>query len=112
MATDSIYGTLDMLILRTLAAAPAHGLAVKQKIEGITSGALSVEPGALYPALHRLQKKKLISARWGTSPKGRRAKVYSVTKAGEGKLATELEKWDRHVQAIGAVLERMEDVPA
>ncbi len=104
MAPDSIYGSLNLLILRVLAEGPAHGLAVKQALEAASGGELQVEPGALYPALHRLQRDGLVAADWGVSPKGRRAKVYDLTEAGRASLAKQVERWDRHVETMSAVL--------
>ena len=105
MAPDSIYGSLNILVLRVLTEGPAHGLAVKHALEAATGGELQVEPGSLYPALHRLQRDGLVAGDWGVSPEGRRAKVYHLTKAGQISLAKQVERWDRHVETMSAVLD-------
>lgn len=104
MGADSIYGTLNLLILRTLAVEASHGLGVRDAIERLTDGDLSVEVGALYPALHRLHRDGLVSAEWGRSEKGRPAKVYTITTKGRAALADEVRAWHRHVAAIAAVV--------
>ena len=104
MSVDSIYGTLNLLILRTLDRGSAHGLAIKDSIAAATQGGLDVEVGALYPALHRLQRDGHLSAEWGHSDKGRRAKIYSLTEKGRRKLESEIERWRRHVNSVEAVV--------
>lgn len=104
MSADSIYGTLNLLILRTLDVGPTHGLGIKDAIERLTAGTLSVEVGALYPALHRLHRDGLVAAEWGRSGKGRRAKIYTLTPKGQAALAEEMGAWRRHVEAITAVV--------
>ncbi len=105
MASDSIYGTLNLLILKVLNDGPAHGLAVKQRIENLAGGQLNVGPGALYPALHRLHRARLLSAEWGVSGKNRPAKVYRLTSKGQQRLRSEIRSWQRHIRSVKAVLE-------
>ncbi len=97
-------GTLDLLILRTLADGPMHGFGVARRIEALTEDALRIEEGTLYPALHRLQRRGLLSAEWGVSENNRRAKYYGLTRAGERALGAERESWARLVEAVGRVL--------
>jgi PadR family transcriptional regulator PadR len=90
---ELLQGTLDLLILRTLLPAPAHGHAIAKHIQRTSEDLLQVETGSLYPALHRLEAKGWISASWNTSDKGKRAKYYKLTAAGHKQLATEQSKW-------------------
>src|SRR4249920_1707998 len=101
---DLLQGTLDMLILRTLLFGPAHGHAVAHAIERGSEDVLQVEHGSLYPALHRLVKQGLISAKEGTSENNRRAKYYSLTPKGRKKLVAENSKWERLTQAIARIM--------
>jgi PadR family transcriptional regulator, regulatory protein PadR len=101
---DLVRGTLDLLVLRTLAPAPLHGYAVAGRIRERSEGELLVVEGALYPALHRLEAKGLITAEWGVSATGRRARYYSLTTAGRQRLKTETATWRRYVDAVGKVL--------
>jgi PadR family transcriptional regulator PadR len=101
---DLLQGTLDMLILRTLLFGPAHGHAVAHAIERGSEEVLQVEHGSLYPALHRLVKQGLISAKEGTSENNRRAKYYSLTAKGHKKLVAENSKWERLTQAIARIM--------
>jgi transcriptional regulator len=100
-----LQGTLDMLILRTLVMGPAHGHTIAQVIEHTSENALEVEQGSLYPALHRLEDRGLVSAKWGVSENNRRAKFYQLTQAGKRKLAAETSRWRRMTRAIGLVLD-------
>lgn len=103
---DSLYGTLSLLVLRTLAAeGPLHGLAVARRIEGITGETLRIEEGALYPALHRLERDGFVTASWGQSENNRRAKFYRLTAAGRRHLEGEVERWVRHARAVARVLD-------
>lgn len=102
--SDLFTGTLDILILRTLQSAPLHGYAIGKALRLRSSGVLSVEEGALYPALHRLQGKGLLEAEWGKTDTGRRAKFYSVTPAGAEHLAAESARWAEYSGAVAAVL--------
>ena len=101
---DLLPGTLDMLILKTLSHAPLHGYGIAASIKRISSEVLTVEEGSLYPALHRLEYKGWIQAEWGESENNRRAKYYSLTKAGRKQLTAELENWERLTSAIALVL--------
>jgi PadR family transcriptional regulator len=102
--SDLFTGTLDILILRTLSAAPSHGYAIGRAIREASEGALSVEEGALYPALHRLEGKGLLEAEWGRTDTGRRAKFYQVTCRGAKHLADEAARWHEFSGAVAAVL--------
>jgi len=103
---DLLQGTLDMLILQTLQWGPQHGYAISQTIRAQSSEALKVETGSLYPALHRLERQKLIAASWKVSENKQRTRVYRLTAAGRRQLASERSKWDQLVEAIGGVLNR------
>ena len=101
---DLLQGTLDMLVLKALADGPRHGYGVAEWIETASRDVLEVEEGALYPALHRLQLRGLLSAEWGTSENNRRAKFYSLTAAGKKRLEQETAEWRRLSNAISHVL--------
>jgi len=103
-ALDLLQGTLDLLILRTLQAAPLHGWAVAERIEQISQDVLQVNQGSLYPALHRLEHRGWISAEWGVSELGRRARFYRLTPAGRKQLDAEAADWERLSAAINRVL--------
>ncbi|HEY8054675.1 MAG TPA: PadR family transcriptional regulator [Terriglobales bacterium] len=103
--TDLIQGTLDLLILKTLALEPRHGWGIGQRIEQVSQGQLRVQQGTLYPALHRLEQQGWIEARWETTENSRRAKVYLLTAAGRKRLRRELAEWERLSGAIGLVIE-------
>jgi PadR family transcriptional regulator len=98
-------GTLDLLILRTLELEPQHGWAVSERIQQVSSDALRVQQGSLYPALHRLERRGWIRARWGTSENNRRAKYYELTKRGRAQLESETDAWRRLALAVGRVLD-------
>lgn len=102
--TDLVQGTLDLLILKTVALQPIHGWAVAQRIRQVSGNVLQVNQGALYPALHRLEQQGWIQAEWGESENNRRAKYYSLTKAGKKYLQKEEANWQRLSAAIGLVL--------
>jgi transcriptional regulator len=102
---DLLQGTLDLLILRTLATGPKHGWAVSERIQQISQDVLQVNQGSLYPALHRLEQQGWIKAEWGVSELGRRARFYKLTPAGKKQLERETEQWSRIAGAIGRVLE-------
>jgi transcriptional regulator len=102
--TDLVQGTLDVLILKTIAMEPMHGWAISQRIHQISNEVLQVQQGSLYPALHRLEQQAWIQAEWGESENNRRAKYYSLTTAGRKKLAEELANWERLSSAIALVL--------
>jgi transcriptional regulator len=101
-----VQGTLDMLILKTLAAGRLlHGYAIAEFVHQASDDVLKVEEGALYPALHRLELRGLLDAEWGVSENNRRAKFYRLTKAGRKALAEETEHWDRMTRAIARVMQ-------
>jgi len=104
--TDLIQGTLDLLIMRTIALEPMHGWAIAQRIQQISDELLRVQQGSLYPALHRLEHQGWITAEWGASDNNRRARFYSLTRAGRQQLATEVSKWERLSAGVNLVLER------
>ena len=97
-------GTLDLLILRTLASGPSHGYAVARTIELTTGDALRVEEGSLYPALHRLQQRGHVAARWAQSELGKRVKVYELTARGRRELASRQADWGQLTDAVAKVL--------
>ena len=104
-AASNLYGNLDLLILRTLEMeGPIHGLGAMDAIQASSAGSIEVEDGALYRSLHRLEARGLLSAEWRTSDKNRRAKFYTLTKAGERELGRAKAEWERHTRAIGRVL--------
>jgi transcriptional regulator len=103
--TDLVQGTLDLLILKTLALEPRHGWGIAQRIRQVSKEVLQVNQGALYPALHRLEQSGWIKAKWGESDNNRRAKYYSLTAAGRKYLEQEHANWQRLSAAIGLVLE-------
>ncbi|MDA0328191.1 MAG: PadR family transcriptional regulator [Gemmatimonadetes bacterium] len=102
--SDLFTGTLDILILRTLAPTPLHGYAIGRAIRDGSEGVLSVEEGALYPALHRLEARGLLEAEWGKTDTGRRAKFYQVTKDGHEHLGREAARWVEFSGAVAAIL--------
>ena len=103
--TDLIQGTLDLLILRTIALEPMHGWAIAQRIQQISDELLRVQQGSLYPALHRLEEQGWIGSEWGTSENNRRAKFYALTPAGRRQLTREEQSWTQFVSAVGLVLQ-------
>lgn len=102
--TDLIYGTLEMLILKALQNEPRHGLGIADRIHQISSDALRVEQGSLYPALYRLEADGLIKAEWGVSENNRKARYYQITSPGKRRLQEEREHWDRISTAVNLVL--------
>lgn len=100
-----LQGTLDLLILRTLMAAPLHGVGIADRIKQVTAGAFEVKAGSLFPALYRLEGEGWILGEWGETQNGRRAKVYQLTKEGRAQLAKERKSWARVALAIQQVLE-------
>jgi PadR family transcriptional regulator PadR len=104
--TDLVQGTLDLLILKSIALEPMHGWAIAQRIRQVSKDVLQVNQGALYPALHRLEQQGWITAEWGESENNRRAKYYSLTKSGKKYLLSEQANWERLSAAIGLVLKR------
>ena len=105
-STDLLQGTLDLLILRTLALEPMHGWGIALRIQQLSREVLQVGQGSLYPALHRLEYKGWIQAEWGASENNRKAKFYSLTRVGKKQLEAELASWERLTDAIALVLKR------
>jgi len=105
-STDLLQGTLDMLVLKSIALEPQHGWAIAQRIQQISNNVLTIGQGSLYPALHRLEYKGWIRAQWGASENNRRARFYSLTAAGRKQLNAELENWSRLTGAVNLVLEQ------
>jgi transcriptional regulator len=102
---ELLQGTLDMLILKTLALEPMHGYGISQRILQISRAVFRVNQGSLYPALHRLEKEGLIEAEWGASENNRRARYYRLTKAGRKRLSAETQNWERLAAAITRILQ-------
>ena len=100
---DLLQGTLDMLILKALSLGPLHGYGVIQRIRQMSGEMLTVEQGALYPALYRIEQKGWVSSKWGTNETGRKAKFYTLTRAGRRQLAAEEQSWDLLALAIAKV---------
>lgn len=98
-------GTLDLLILKTVALEPQHGWAISERLHQISSATLLIRQGSLYPALHRLERRDWIKARWATSENNRRAKYYALTRKGRSQLEAQTDAWRRLAAAIGQVLE-------
>jgi PadR family transcriptional regulator len=104
-STDLLQGTLDMLILKTLAPGQEHGWAIAQRIQQMSNNVLQIGQGSLYPALHRLEYKGWIRASWGASENNRRARFYSLTPDGRRQLDAELDNWERLTGAVNLVLQ-------
>jgi PadR family transcriptional regulator, regulatory protein PadR len=105
-SVEILQGTLDLLILKTLALEPMHGWGIAQRIQQVSKEVLQVQQGSLYPALYRLERKGLIQAEWGASENNRRAKYYSLTKSGREQLEKEQAEWERLSSAVALILER------
>ncbi len=103
--TELLQGTLDLLILKTLAAGPLHGYSIAQRIQQRSDDVLVVEEGSLYPALYRMEEKGWIRAEWGKSENNRRAKYYELTRTGRKQLEEEIDVWERVHRAITLVLQ-------
>lgn len=101
---DLPQGTLDLLILRTLALGPQHGWGISERVQQMSSDVLRIQQGSLYPALHRLERRGWIQAKWGTSENNRRAKYYELSSRGRKQLATEKESWQKLAAAVAQVL--------
>ena len=97
-------GTLDLLILRTVSLGPQHGWAISERVQQLSSEALRIRQGSLYPALHRLERRGLIKANWGTTENNRRAKYYELSKKGREQLEVEKEAWEKLTAAVAQVL--------
>jgi len=105
--TNLLQGTLDMMILKSLALAEMHGLGISSRIEQITQGTFQVKPGSLFPALHRMEEEGWLVSHWGESENNRRAKFYSLTNAGRHQLEAEAKRWSRIALAITRTLEAL-----
>lgn len=102
---DLLQGTLDMLVLKTLALGPMHGWGISQRLQQISRDVLQINQGSLYPALHRLEQQGWIASTWGTSENNRQARFYELTRAGRRQLAEERENWERLSGAVARILE-------
>jgi transcriptional regulator len=102
--SDLLQGTLDLLILKTLAGGPMHGWGISLQIQQVSEDVLQVNQGSLYPALHRLEQQGLIASQWGASENNRQAKFYELTRAGRKQLAEETRNWERLAGAVARVL--------
>ena len=107
--TDLPQGTLDLLILKVVALGPVHGYAIAQRLEQVSRGVVQVPEGSLYPALHRLERRGLIKARWGTSDNNRRAKYYELSKNGHKQLEVEKDAWAKLTSAVAQVLGNVQE---
>jgi PadR family transcriptional regulator, regulatory protein PadR len=110
LGTESIdlpQGTLDLLILRTLALGPQHGWAISERVQQVSSDVLRIQQGSLYPALHRLERRGAIKANWGISDNNRKAKYYELTRSGREQLEVETDSWHRLTAAVARILESM-----
>jgi PadR family transcriptional regulator, regulatory protein PadR len=103
--TNLLQGTLDLLILRTLAPGELHGLGISRRIDQITNSTFQVKPGSLFPALHRMEEAGWLTSFWGESENNRRAKYYRLTPAGKRQLKLETEQWERIALAITSALQ-------
>lgn len=101
---DALQGTLDLLVLKTLSREPQHGYGIAARIQQITSDALRVEEGSLYPALHRMEQAGWIAAAWQTTESGRQARIYRLTRVGQKRLSEEEARWARLTEAVAKVL--------
>src|SRR5215510_13780942 len=106
--SDLLQGTLDVLILKVVALGPTHGYAIAQRLQQMSGDVLQVQQGSLYPALHRLEKRKWLRAEWAASDTGRDARFYSLTKLGRAQLEEQRENWDRLSGVISAILRTAE----
>jgi transcriptional regulator len=106
--SDLLQGTLDVLILKIVALEPIHGYGIAQRIRQISKAVLQVQQGSLYPALHRLEKRGLLCAKWAEAETGHEAKFYSLTKIGRKQLETETANWDRLSEAVTMILRTAE----
>lgn len=102
---DLLQGTLDMLILKTIALEPMHGYGVAQRIQQVSKDVLQIQQGSLYPALRRLERRGWITAEWGESENNRRARFYRLTKAGRKRLGEETREWERMAQAVSRIMQ-------
>ena len=105
---EVLKGTLDMLVLKVVAFGPIHGYAISQRIQQISNDFFQVPEGSLYPALHRLEDKGWLQAKWEVTDTGREAKVYTLTRAGRKRLGTEMDNWERLSEAVALILKTAE----
>ena len=103
--SDLLQGTLDLLVLKTLALGPQHGWGIAQRIQQVSEDVLQVNQGSLYPALHRLEQQGWVAAEWGTSEHNRQAKFYRLTRTGQKQLTAETENWERLSEAVARILQ-------
>jgi len=101
---ELLQGTLDLLILKSLALQPMHGMGISRRISQITNGAFDVKAGSLFPALHRMEQAAWLTSEWGESETRRRSKFYRLTRAGRGRLQTESQRWERISLAMASAL--------
>jgi PadR family transcriptional regulator, regulatory protein PadR len=106
--SDLLQGTLDVLILKIVALGPIHGYAIAQRLQQMSGEVLQVQQGSLYPALHRLEKRRWLRAEWAASDTGREARFYSLTRLGRQQLEEQRENWDRLSAAISGILRTAE----
>jgi PadR family transcriptional regulator len=104
---DLPQGTLDLLILRTLLVGPQHGWAISERVQQVSDDVLRIQQGSLYPALHRLERRGWIKAKWGVSDNNRKAKYYELTRSGHRQLEAETESWRKLTAAVAQVLEKV-----
>jgi len=109
---DVLQGTLEFLILRTLAWGPQHGFGIAKWVKTVTDGRLQIEDGALYPALHRMAQKKLIAAEWAITESGRRARYYELTPRGREALRAQTTAWTEYVSAVQQIITASSRKPA
>ena len=102
---DQLHGTLDMLVLKSLATGPQHGYGIAQRLQQLSQDMLQVEEGSLYPALYRMEQRGWIASTWGVSDNNRRARFYQLTRAGRKQLEAETASWRRLTSAVARVLE-------
>src|SRR3954467_3573348 len=102
--SDLLQGTLDLLVLKTLAYGPIHGWGISLRIQAVSQDVLQVNQGSLYPALHRLEQQGLIESEWGASENNRQAKFYQLTRTGRKQLTEETRSWERLAQAVARIL--------
>src|SRR3990170_6097662 len=107
--SDLLQGTLDVLILKVVALGPIHGYAIAQRLQQMSGAVLQVQQGSLYPALHRIEKRRWLRAEWATSDTGREARFYSLTKLGRQQLGEQRANWDRLSAAISGILSTVEE---
>jgi PadR family transcriptional regulator, regulatory protein PadR len=99
-----LKGTLDLLILKTLSWGPQHGFGIAQWLDGKARGEMSIDDGALYHALHRLEERRLVTSSWGVTENGRNARYYTLTTAGVARLRAEADTWQRYARVVGRIL--------